>query len=75
MKRVLSVIVLSLIGTANVFADTLCSRDGSLVRFSSDDGALLELKMCSQSVVRVRFAPDGVLEDERKYREPGTTEQ
>ena len=66
MKRVLTVIVLSLIGTATVFADTLCSRDGSLVRFASDDGALLELKMCSQSVVRVRFAPDGVLEDERK---------
>ena len=42
------------------------SGDGSRVRFRSDDGAVLELKMCSQSVVRVRFAPDGVMEDERK---------
>ena len=36
------------------------------MRFSSDDGAVLELKMCSQSVVRVRFAPDGVMPQERK---------
>ena len=66
MKRIFTVILISLISAGSVLADTVFSRDGSRVRFRSDDGAVLELKMCSQSVVRVRYAPDGVMEDERK---------
>ena len=54
MKRLFTVILISLISAGSVLADTVFSRDGSRVRFRSDDGAVLELKMCSQSVVRVR---------------------
>lgn len=66
MKRIFALVIICLTSAVSVFADTVCSKDGSCVRFSSDDGAVLELKMCSQSVVRVRFAPDGVMPQERK---------
>ena len=51
MKRIFTLVIISLIGTVSVFADTVCSKDGSRVRFTSDDGAVLELKMCSQGPV------------------------
>ena len=49
MKRIFALVIICLTAAVSVFADTVCSKDGSCVRFSSDDGAVLELKMCSQS--------------------------
>ena len=43
MKRLFTVILISLISAGSVLADTVFSKDGSSVRFISDDGAVLEL--------------------------------
>ena len=41
--------------------------DGSRAEFISGNGSVLELKLCSSSVVRVRFAPDGKLQEHRSF--------
>lgn len=41
--------------------------DASRAEFISGNGSVLELKLCSSSVVRVRFAPDGKLQEHRSF--------
>ena len=37
------------------------TQDGRCVKFSLEDGSVIQLRLCSPSVVRVWYSPDGAL--------------
>lgn len=58
MKRIILLITV-LVSSAAFAAGGLHLPDNRTACFTAEDGSVLELRLCSSSMVRVRFSPDG----------------